>query len=785
MKKIIIILAIITAGMALLFAQTPTEPLPEKVPEPKPVEESPKTIVAKELAVQSIEPEPAAVVVGQDLLLSEESLGEDEITMTIEVGEDALIEEGRISLRLKDAQLKDVVRMFSALSDANIIVPALGEEEIERKIDVNLDNVEWKPALEAILDTHELELYEKIPGTQVYAIRKKPAGAPEARDVKVFKLNYASVSSVTGIVAGLIGETGSYSIFPERNVVVAQGSAKALQSVGLIMKQIDLPRQQVFVEAKFLELTDTARRDFGVNWEVLQAYGVQATGLGMNYNKNETTSETDSRFMDIEGRAYEALTEEPVGDIIEWDARPGNDDENVRILGMTPTIENINELTTAKALTAVLGADDFRLILSALEQKDGVDLVSNPKIIVANEEEALIHIGDMEPNVLIEQKSGTTDNPGSTTSVKVDGYFEDGVKVVVKPTINTSSNITVRITPEITTFIGRKVVNSSTGLKLIDYPISRTKKIDTVFSLESGQTAAIGGLTQTKESISENKIPWLGNIPVVGRLFSYKQTILDQNETIIFVTVGLANPSSINMETGLPARTRLAQRYTIREAAELRIAKEEANLLQTKENMELQKELKKLREANRKLTEKQEEIDAKATEKEAKAIAKEKAKADAAAAEAAAKEAASIAKAEAAAGRASLSERADPAAEDVDEEVVPAVAPVEKETTPIEVPAAEVIVPAVAPVESEGRASLSERAAETEVGQAESAEPIETPVDPSTNFSSDLPSIVQGIPAEEPTAEKKPSLEKIIESLEPAPVADDFGGGIMDTNSTK
>jgi len=170
MKKAIIILAIITAGMAILFAQTPAESIPE---------ETAPTSASVRIEQEVERPRAAETKQEDDAGPLEESLGTDEIAMAVEVGEDALIEEGRISLRLKDAALKDVIRMFSALSDANIIVSDMGEEEVKRRIDVNLDNVEWKPALEAILDTHGLELYEKIPASQVYSIRKKVLGAPE------------------------------------------------------------------------------------------------------------------------------------------------------------------------------------------------------------------------------------------------------------------------------------------------------------------------------------------------------------------------------------------------------------------------------------------------------------------------------------------------------------------------------------------------------------------------------------------------------------------------------
>jgi len=761
MKKAIIILAIITTGIALLFAQTPAEPVPEEaVLAPAPTE------------VEKKVEEPLPV----EAMIDDEGLGADEITMTIEIGEDALIEEGRISLRLKDAELKDVIRMFGALSDANIIVPDLGEEEIKRKIDVTLDNVEWQPALEAILDTHELELYEKIPASQVYSIRAKTPGAPEALDVKVFKLSYASVNSVTGIVAGLVGATGSYSVFPERNVVVAQGTAKALQRVGLIMQQIDLPRQQVFIEAKFLELSDRAQRDLGVNWEVLQAYGIGASGMGGTYSYmdsktdgiNNSQSSGGNLYTDIAGQSYEKLEEAPNQEWVETLNNPGNFEWNngidyasrpinfpgdERIFGIVPTtlsesldtVTSVDNALVARTLGATLSASDFNLILSALEQKDGVDLVSNPKIIVANEETANIYIGTKEPNIL--QETTQVENTAPITTFKLDPnmpYFEYGIRLDVTPTVNTSSNIAVRISPSIKRFVRDKPAGFNT------FPITSEKTINTVFSLESGQTAAIGGLTETEERQTENKIPWLGSLPLVGRFFSYQQTILDQKETIIFVTVGLANPSSIDMETGLPSRTKLAQRYAIREAAELRIAKEEAALLKVKEEIELQKELLDLREANQKLiekqaatetkaVEKQEAEEVKAAEKEAKAIANEKAKADAAAAQAAedAQKALAV------------------------EELI--------EEAPVDLPAED---PAEEPV----------------VEEVISVKEVTTPVDPSANFSSDLSSIAQGVveqasATEEPVAEKKPSLEKIIESLEP--VEDNFGGGSAATNSTK
>jgi type II secretory pathway component GspD/PulD (secretin) len=90
------------------------------------------------------------------------------------------------------------------------------------------------------------------------------------------------------------------------------------------------------------------------------------------------------------------------------------------------------------------------------------------------------------------------------------------------------------------------------------------KTISTVFALDSGKTVAIGGLTETSDREVTSKIPLPGDIPLLGKyLFSHTHKEKSQEETIIFVTVGLAMPDSILRETGLPEDTELARRHLI------------------------------------------------------------------------------------------------------------------------------------------------------------------------------------------------------------------------------
>lgn len=649
MKKTLTILVLGSACAAWLFAQNVQQILESKndAPSGPAAVEQPATEPAAAAAPSAEEPVaadmPAAVVIEpspQPSPAPEQEVQTDEIAIADDLMTGSEMASGLVSLSLKDVELQDVIRLFGKLSGANIIIPDLGEEVSAKKVYVNLSGVEWKPSLQAILDTHGLELYEKIPGTEVYSIREKAADAPEPLLVKVYKLNFATVDGVAEMVKEMVPEPGKVSVFPARNTIVVQSTAANQMEVNDIISAIDLPRQQVFIEAKFMELEDSASEKLGIDWQVLGGYGVGLSGIGGSYgytdsksdtinnsrtrNWSDSTSDsrslTQSRFADIAGNPYEVVEGD---DFAEFPARAINNPDYIRIFGLTPTtsseslaealsttlndslstITSLDQSTVSRALGATLSADDFRLVLAALKETGGTKVVSNPKVIVANEETATIHIGREKPNV-----KGTIQTAGdsqSTTTYELDPterYFKDGIMVDVTPTINTTSNITVKIQPTLDRLDALPFV-APDGTEFYG---KTTKKIDTLFSLESGQTAAIGGLTQNSSDEVERKVPLLGSIPLLGRLFRYSSKVSGQTETIIFVTVGLANPDGINMETGLPQESRLAMRYDAQARTDRAIRAEEQKIFQQEEDERLQRRLDTLRATQQKQLESQE-----------------------------------------------------------------------------------------------------------------------------------------------------------------------------------
>jgi len=474
-----------------------------------------------------------------------------------------------ISIALDDVPLQDVVRMFTRISGANIISSSTN---LQGKVTVNLQDVEWKPALDSILDMYSLMVSEKVPGSGIYSVIAKVPGVENMVAQPIF-LDYAQVSNVVAVIGPMLGKNGTISAFQTANAIIVRATAADLSSIIKVVKELDVPRQQVYIEAKFLELTDEAIKDLGVNWQVLQGYGIGVSKVTATLNDSRTkvngnhatSDQTDSRkasdsiasgnSVDSGGTVGGLGTEIPVT------TSHNTSDSIDQTLNNTRGLVRNRDQTLTDVRTAVLSADDFRLVLSALQQINGVSIVSNPKIIVANQETATIHIGQNQPNIKGTVTAGQQGQANTTTYAldTVKPYFEFGISLEVTPTINNLSNISVRIAPTLSRFVSNLIAPDGTS-----YPVEATKTIKTVFSLESGKTAAIGGLTETTDKDNVTKIPLLGDIPIIGKyLFTYTHKEHNQTETIIFVTVGLANPKTILKEEGLPEETDLANKHLL------------------------------------------------------------------------------------------------------------------------------------------------------------------------------------------------------------------------------
>lgn len=485
--------------------------------------------------------------------------------------------EGLISVTLDNVPLQDVVRMFARISGANIV----SGTNLQGTVTVSLKDVEWQPALRTILDTAGMTLVMKSPG--IYSVVSKSEAAAAPVTLETIYLRYTTVSNVLPIVQKmLVSSNSSAAAFPSANAIVVQETSERLQEIRAMVDRIDRPRPQVFIEAKFVELNDEAIKNLGINWQSLAGYTLSARDMVWNLNENRewktTRTETWDQFdvrrrgdainrsYDIDGIASttmsgpSAFEETPIGGGVGRtvvDTIEQGQDAKLKI-------EDSFAKTVNDARAAILSAADFQLTLSALKQETGVSVVSNPRIIVASGETAKIHVGRKDPNYV------TRNEPGSAAGTVVTRrelsetlpFIETGVRVSVQPTVNTESNITLRMIPELSRVLE--------GGKEGDIPPIITRTITTEFNLDSGKTVAIGGLTSSDDREVVNKIPLLGDIPLIGKyLFRHTKTERKQDEVIIFVTVGLAGAEAMYTTIGIPSEGRLIHRHMAREATRI------------------------------------------------------------------------------------------------------------------------------------------------------------------------------------------------------------------------
>jgi type IV pilus assembly protein PilQ len=224
----------------------------------------------------------------------------------------------------------------------------------------------------------------------------------------------------------------------------------------------------------------------------------------------------------------------------------GNTASNLvnNLIGLT------NTGTTNRLTSAVFSASDFNIIVSALKTQNNAKVVSNPTVVTLNNSEAVLNIGSEFPI-----PSYTYNSERGTFEVSGFQYKPIGVILKVTPQVNARGVVKLTLEPEISQQADSTSFGGAGGASI---PIISTRKVKTQVSLASGQTVGIGGLISTTKSHSGTKVPILGDIPGLGRLFSSKNINDNETNLLIFVTAKVidaegATPEAIFNASALDA----------------------------------------------------------------------------------------------------------------------------------------------------------------------------------------------------------------------------------------
>lgn len=518
----------------------------------------------EEVAVDAVEQEPeTAAVEAVAALPVEEAFEVVDVVLVDESApsaEGSVLGDGTISITLDDTPIAEVIKLFSQLSGANIIAAT---SNLTGTISANLNNVAWQPAFEAILGRHELILSEKPAGSGIYVVESSRAGE-EPSVTETIPLKYAKATDMADLVNRMQGNAASAIPFADGNAILVKVFASKLADVRKVVDSLDVAPSQVYIEARFVEMSAAASKKLGINWEMFNEWsaGISKINAGAEWNRGKL-ARYDTRTTEIQniGGVDTPVSVALIPDEINDASLAGRSADDMA-------------WRMARGISGQMNMSDLRVTLSAFEQEDGVSVISNPKIIVANEREATVDMTTKEPYVEVEFQPSTTDNGRDTTSTKLatipgksetfvgEAFFSYGVSLKVKPRISKTGVISVDIEPSISEKINDFVIQGADkDLPMTSYPIINMKKIKTTFSMLDGSTAVIGGLTRSGETNVDSGIPLLRHIPWVGpRLFGWKSRSKTQSEIIIFVTVGVMNSEEdMPLDIGLPKNAVLSR----------------------------------------------------------------------------------------------------------------------------------------------------------------------------------------------------------------------------------
>jgi type II secretory pathway component GspD/PulD (secretin) len=396
-----------------------------------------------------------------------------------------------------------------------------------------------KQRLNAILNAHDLMLASD-PGSQTFMVTYKEPGAKEPLLPNVVTLRYANTTNVQDLLTTTFGPTVKVRADTRTASLLILSTAKDYDSITNLIAKLDTPTKQVLIEARFLETLQNPKSLKGVDWSGTLAanqitFGNGVTAAQTTRNSGSTTTPTTTP----NGRPGPAVT-----------TTSGATTREV-ITTQDPTaavpISGFS-LDTAKGFnpsTAFLNAQGVSAVLSFLNTEADTRTLATPRAVTLDNQETRLEVTRAIP---IFDASEGIGQAGTTVSSSKPNYTNVGTILIVTPRIS-GTNVQMRLRPEISRVEAqpsRKVVAG----KVNEADIFSTSKIDTHVVVPSGNTLVMGGLISDSTFKTYQKVPFLGDIPVLGWAFRREGHERSKANLIIFLT-----PTIIEDEDYQPYRT--------------------------------------------------------------------------------------------------------------------------------------------------------------------------------------------------------------------------------------
>lgn len=423
----------------------------------------------------------------------------------------------RLTLNFQDIDARAVLQLLADTSGQNIVV----SDSVKGRVTLRLQNVPWDQALDIVLRTKGLDMRRKnnviLVAPQVELAAQEKAELAAQKDIQelaplrteFLTVNYAKAAEIARLIksaggGSLLSARGNVTVDDRTNTLLVQDTADQLTAIRTMVATLDIPVRQVLIESRIVIVSDDFSRELGVR----AGFTRVSNDVSDLFAISGSAQSTDS----IIGSALDNLA--TTGQPFPVDVPFGNFDRfNVNMPVANPA---------GRIALSILDFDDFLidLELSAAQNEGRGEIKSTPRVITSNGREAIIEQGVEIPF----QESASS---GATTT-----QFKKAVlSLKVTPQITPDNRVILDLTVSKDN-IGQLVPSATGGF----VPSIDTRSIQTQVLVKDGQTVVLGGIMETERRDTENKVPLLGDVPVLGNLFKSKSKTNNRDELLIFVT---------------------------------------------------------------------------------------------------------------------------------------------------------------------------------------------------------------------------------------------------------
>jgi Flp pilus assembly secretin CpaC/uncharacterized membrane protein YgcG len=319
------------------------------------------------------------------------------------------------------------------------------------------------------------------------------------------------------------GSSGSSSLRPRvrEDLVVSDVEECVLQATEWIRK-LDVSDGQVMIEGRILSINETDTKNLGVDWSGFDMANLAKLGMVENFG----------RYMNMAGGAL-ARTNSPASTgLLDPDVFSAQDEGYYH----------------ERAMAAILGPANLTATLHALDQMENVEVLSHPLVVLGNRTEGRIDVLTLLQSYTVEGSTSVGTGGSASSQRETVEFIETpvGLKLWISPEISPDGeHVRLSVSQEMMDTFGEEVVVLST-LTASKNPIGRIwqttqRTLDTRAMVKNGDTLVVGGLVTTAHTLTDSKVPFLGSIPLLGRLFSYKDEQTRKNNLVIMITPTILN----------------------------------------------------------------------------------------------------------------------------------------------------------------------------------------------------------------------------------------------------